>query len=165
MGEGITGWVASQKKPVAISSNAWADPRFKAFSHLPEDRYEAFLSVPVMLKEKVIGVINVQHRKPKVHSKHEVELLTTIARLMAGAIENAWLLQESARKSRVIEDLEEDLKSRKAVERAKGLLMQSRGLGEDAAFRWMRQESMSRRKTLREIAEAVILAEELSRKR
>lgn len=165
VGEGITGWVASQKKPVAISKNAWADPRFKAFASLPEDRYEAFLSVPMMLKEKVIGVINVQHRKPRIHPPREAELLTTIGRLMAGAIENAWLLHESARKSQMIEELKEDLQSRKIVERAKGLLMQTRGLSEETAFRWLRQESMSRRKTMREIAEAVILAEEFSRKR
>lgn len=164
VGEGITGWVASQKKPVAISSNAWEDPRFKTFSNLPEDRYEAFLSVPLVLKGKVIGVVNVQHRRPRIHTSNEIELLTTIGQLMAGAIENAWLLHESARKSKVIEGLEEDLKTRKVVERAKGLLMRSRNWSEEAAFKWLRQESMSRRKTMREIAEAVILAEELSRK-
>jgi uroporphyrinogen-III synthase len=165
VGEGITGWVASQKKPVAISQNAWTDPRFKAFSDLPEDRYEAFLSVPLMLKEKVIGVVNVQHRKPRVYPPHEIKVLATVGRLMAGAIENAWLIQESARKSRMIEELEEDLKTRKVLERAKGLLMLNRNLSEEAAYQWLRQESMSRRKTMREIAEAVLLAEELSRQK
>ncbi len=61
-GEGITGWVAEQNKVVAISENAYADKRFKGFDVLPEDKYEALLSVPIIYKEKVSGVINVQHK-------------------------------------------------------------------------------------------------------
>lgn len=161
VGEGITGWVAHEKKPVAISKNAWADPRFKSFTTLPEDRYEAFLSVPMILKNKVIGVINVQHRKSRRHSPTQIHLLTAIGRLVAGAIEHAWLLRESERKTKLIEDLEEDLKTRKAVERAKGLLMHTKGWGETEAFRWIQKESMARRKSMREIAEAVVLAADL----
>jgi len=162
VGEGITGWVASEKKPVAIPRNAWKDPRFKAFSDLPEDRYEAFLSIPLLLQGKAIGVLNIQHRKPHAHSARETRLLTTIGLLVAGAIEHAWLVQESARKSRVIAGLEEDLKTRKAVEQAKGHLMDSKGWTEAEAFRWIQKESMAQRKTMREIAEAVLLARRLS---
>ena len=64
LGEGITGWVAEHGKNVAIARHANEDPRFKLFNTLPEDRYEAFLSVPIILKKNVMGVINVQHRKP-----------------------------------------------------------------------------------------------------
>ena len=64
MGQGITGWVAEHRKPVVIGRNAYQDPRFLSFTELPEDRYEAFLSVPVLCREKVVGVINVQHREP-----------------------------------------------------------------------------------------------------
>ena len=48
VGQGITGWVAENRRPVAISENAFKAPRFQAFSELPEDRFEAFLSVPVI---------------------------------------------------------------------------------------------------------------------
>src|SRR3989475_3745026 len=57
LGEGITGWVAQQGRAVAIASNASDDPRFKFFHNLPEDRHQAFLSVPLMAKREVIGVI------------------------------------------------------------------------------------------------------------
>lgn len=63
LGEGITGWVAAEKKAVAISQGANKDPRFKFFRSLPEDRFEAFVSVPIMYKHGVCGVINVQHKK------------------------------------------------------------------------------------------------------
>ncbi len=47
MNEGLTGWVAREKRLLAISREAYRDPRFKFFSDLPEDTYEAFLSAPV----------------------------------------------------------------------------------------------------------------------
>lgn len=63
LGEGITGWVAKEKTEVAISKGANRDARFKFFRSLPEDRFEAFLSVPIVYKRNVTGVINVQHQK------------------------------------------------------------------------------------------------------
>ena len=62
MGEGVTGWVAEHQAPVALSTTPARDPRFKIFPTLIEDTYEAFLSVPLVNKGKVIGVINVHHR-------------------------------------------------------------------------------------------------------
>ena len=62
-GEGITGWVAKENKPVAISKNAYQDKRFKNFDVLPEDQYEAFLSVPIVFKGRAIGVVNIQHKE------------------------------------------------------------------------------------------------------
>lgn len=78
MDEGLTGWVARERKMLAISLEAYKDPRFKTFSNLPEDSYEAFLSVPVIARNRVIGVINVQHRMPRRHPGAEMELLTTV---------------------------------------------------------------------------------------
>src|SRR3989338_9133687 len=49
-GEGITGWVAAHKKTVLLPKNAYRDDRFKFFKELPEDLYEAFLSVPIVDK-------------------------------------------------------------------------------------------------------------------
>lgn len=76
--EGLTGWVARERKTLAISMEAYKDPRFKRFSELPEDAFEAFLSAPVIARNRVIGVINVQHRMPHRHSGSEMELLTTV---------------------------------------------------------------------------------------
>lgn len=76
--EGLTGWVARERRLLAISREAYNDPRFKYFSDLPEDTYEAFLSAPVISRNRVVGVINVQHRVPHSHTGSEMELLTTV---------------------------------------------------------------------------------------
>jgi signal transduction protein with GAF and PtsI domain len=76
--EGITGWVARERRMVAISREAYKDPRFKFFGDLPEDTYEAFLSAPVIARNRVVGVINVQHRQPHAHTGSEMEVLTTV---------------------------------------------------------------------------------------
>ena len=97
LNEGLTGWVARERKMLAITMEAYKDSRFKAFSELPEDTYESFLSSPVIARNRVVGVINVQHRLPQRHSGAEMELLTTVgeqvgcllvlARMPASAIE------------------------------------------------------------------------------
>ena len=78
MGQGITGWVAEHREPVAISQGATQDPRFQYFNELPEDTYEAFLSAPVIARNRVVGVVNVQHRVPHQHTGSEMEVLTTV---------------------------------------------------------------------------------------
>ena len=88
-GEGITGWVARENKPVAITQKAYKDKRFKDFDVLPEDRYEALLSVPIVNKKDAIGVINVQHKKSHEYASSIVNLISIIAKQISGVIENA----------------------------------------------------------------------------
>jgi len=78
LGEGLTGRVARERRLLSISREAYLDPRFKTFTDLPEDTYEAFLSAPVIVHNKIAGVINVQHREPHFHTGGEMELLTTV---------------------------------------------------------------------------------------
>jgi signal transduction protein with GAF and PtsI domain len=100
VGEGITGWVAREAKPVAIPRHASKDARFKFFHNLPEDRYEAFLSVPIIAPtDRMIGVINVQHRRAHRHTEQEITLLSIIGHQVGGAIENARLYQETSRRA------------------------------------------------------------------
>ena len=97
--EGLTGWVARERRLLAISREAYKDPRFKTFGELEEDTYEAFLSAPVIARNRVVGVINVQHRLPHQHNGSEMEVLTTVgeqvgcvlvlARLAPSAVESA----------------------------------------------------------------------------
>jgi GAF domain-containing protein len=95
MGEGITGWVAQHKSVVALSANASLDARFKAFQALPEDTYEAFLSVPLVSDGDLIGVINVHHRSPHTHTPEQVALVSFIGEQLGGAIAKARLVQRS----------------------------------------------------------------------
>ncbi len=99
IGEGITGWVAKESKGVHIKENAYKDKRFKGFDLLPEDKYEAFLSVPIIYKKRATGVINIQHKKPYQHSPKTVMLLSTIAKQVSGVIENARLYAEAKKKA------------------------------------------------------------------
>ena len=78
LGEGLTGWVARERRLLSVSREAYLDKRFKLFSDLPEDTFEAFLSVPVIVQNAVAGVLNVQHRQPHFHSGGEMEMLTTV---------------------------------------------------------------------------------------
>src|ERR1700686_5465497 len=57
LGQGITGWVAEHREPVAVAQKASEDARFQLFNELPEDRFEAFWSVPVLSRARVVGVI------------------------------------------------------------------------------------------------------------
>jgi GAF domain-containing protein len=95
IGEGVTGWVAKHQSVVALTSRAWADPRFKTFASLPEDTYEAFLSVPLINSGQIIGVINVHHRQAHEHSAEEVALLSYVAEQMGGAIAKTRLSEQS----------------------------------------------------------------------
>jgi signal transduction protein with GAF and PtsI domain len=105
LGEGITGWVAEKKKPVAIAKNAGEDPRFKFFNKLQEDTYQAFLSVPVTLANDLVGVLNVSHKKAHTHTSHELEMGKTIAHEIAGAIAHAQIHHQSRKKSQQIQAL------------------------------------------------------------
>ena len=99
VGEGITGWVAKESKTVHIKKNAYKDSRFKNFDVLPEDRYAAFLSIPIIYKKSTIGVINVQHKKERDSSQSLVGLISTIAKQVSGVIENARLYAETKKKA------------------------------------------------------------------
>jgi two-component system sensor histidine kinase/response regulator len=96
-GEGVTGWVAEHQSVVALGSKASADPRFKNFSALVEDTYEAFLSVPLVNKGRTIGVINVHHRESHEHSEQEISSITFIGEQMVSAIAKSLLEEENAR--------------------------------------------------------------------
>ncbi|WP_263368315.1 uroporphyrinogen-III synthase [Edaphobacter bradus] len=154
VGQGITGWVAEHKEPVAIAANASEDPRFKAFKNVPEDKFEAMLSVPILCASKTVGVINLQHRLSYKHTANEVRMLSMIGFLVGAEIERVRLESENT-------ELAGRLETRRAVERAKGILQRDLGVSEEEAYRMMQRESRQRRKSMLEIAEVILLGEEI----
>jgi signal transduction protein with GAF and PtsI domain len=156
LGHGITGWVAQHQRPVAVERNAFEDPRFKAFHQLPEDRFEAFLSVPISTRGKVVGVINLQQREPYVFSQREIRLIATAGFLVGAEIEMARLENANS-------ELSQQLNTRKAVERAKGILQRDLYLSEEQAYLTLQSQSRQRRKPMREVAEAIVLSDEIKR--
>jgi uroporphyrinogen-III synthase len=154
MGQGITGWVAEHRQPVVVGNRAFEDSRFKVFNELPEDRYEAFLSVPILSRGKLVGVINVQHRQPHAHSQREQQIIAMVGFLVGAEIELARLEAENTQ-------LSERLEERKVVDRAKGILQRELGITEEEAYVTIQRQSRQRRKTKKEIAEAIIISEEV----
>ncbi|HYP15466.1 MAG TPA: GAF domain-containing protein [Bryobacteraceae bacterium] len=164
VGEGVTGWVAEHKSVVALSSNAAADRRFKRFPGLIEDTYQAFLSVPLVSGGDLIGVINVHHRQPHNHTPEEIGLATFIGEQMGGAISREVLSEQNARLMEETQEMKRRLEERKLVERAKGILQYKYKLTEEEAYLRLRNESRRLRRPMKDLAEAIILAEDLSRK-
>jgi uroporphyrinogen-III synthase len=163
MGEGITGWVAEHKSVVALSSHATSDARFKMFQGLVEDTYEAFLSVPLVSSGDVIGVVNVHHRESHEHSPEEIGMAVFIGEQIGVAISKASLLEENARLLEQTLEMRRELETRKLVERAKGILQQRHKLTEEEAYLKLRDQSRRLRRPMKELAEAIILSEEIDR--
>jgi signal transduction protein with GAF and PtsI domain len=107
LGEGVTGWAAKEKKPVALSRKAYEDPRFKSFTSLAEDKYEAFLAIPILAKGKIIGVMNVHHKKEHEYPADQINLLFTISKYLGSAIHNAQVYEEVNRKAKQLDLLSE----------------------------------------------------------
>lgn len=151
LGEGLTGHAAKTGKPVA-AGHAATNPHFKYLPETKEKMFESLLAVPLISRGRVIGAINVQTREEREYSSDEIELLSIIADVAAGELEKAVLYDE-------IGGLKEALETRKLVERAKGILMKRHSIGEQEAFSRIQTQARTSRKTMRQVAEAIILAE------
>jgi FixJ family two-component response regulator len=158
IGQGITGWVAEHQQPVMVPSKAYDDPRFKALTDLPEDRYESFFSVPLVSGRRLVGVINLQNRAPHEYTRRETNLMATIGFLVGAEVERARLESENSR-------LADQLETRKVMERAKGILQRDLEINEEDAYLMLQRECRQRRKPMREVAEAIILSDELKNSR
>jgi signal transduction protein with GAF and PtsI domain len=160
-GEGVTGWVAAHKSVVALSAKASADRRFKNVPGLVEDTFEAFLSVPLISGGDVIGVINVHHKKPHAHTPEQVALLSFMGEQMGGAIARSRVMNENARLQEESLEIKRQLEARKLIERAKGILQAKYHITEEDSYLRLRGESRRLRRPMRDLAEAIILAEDV----
>jgi two-component system, response regulator PdtaR len=156
LNEGVVGYVATTKKPLRIK-NVLRNRRFKEKEMARRLGLVSMVGVPLRLKDdRVIGVLNCFTCEPYDFSETEVNLLTAVANQAAVAILNTELMV----KTRVIQ---EELETRKLVERAKEVVMQRMNLKGDEAYRWLQKKSMDSRRSMRQVAEAVLLSAELNR--
>jgi signal transduction protein with GAF and PtsI domain len=154
MNEGVVGYVASHNRPL-ILKDVLKEPRFKEKEMAGKLGLVSMVGVPMHVKDdRAIGVLNCFTAEPHDFSETEVNLITTVANQAAIAIENTRLLV----RTKVIE---EELTTRKLIERAKEILMVKKNLPADKAFRWLQKKSMDTRKSMKEIAEALILSQDL----
>ncbi|MCL5073363.1 MAG: GAF and ANTAR domain-containing protein [Actinobacteria bacterium] len=156
LGEGIAGKVALENKPMIVENIQEAEEyKFKDIGM--KEGLVSMLSVPLHVKGKVIGVLNTYTSRPHNFSEYEINILKTVADQAAIVIENYRLLVET-------KVIKEELDTRKAIERAKGMLMKDQNLSEHEAFRKIQKFAMNNNKSMREISEAIILSSELKGK-
>ncbi len=237
MGEGLAGLVGKERKIISISKKAYKDKRFKVFKNLKEDTYEAIISVPIIFKDNLVGVMNVQHKNEHRYTRTEKTILKMLSELVSGALERDWLYEQYKKKAEILENildsildengdicqkiemmifkiikkpvkviqdnkiqsdiksnyfsvilsdknltdeqkkaillilnqadlimknkkLKDEIEERKAVERAKGILMKH-GMSEEEAYNYIRKKAMDNRKTIKEIAESIVILKEV----
>lgn len=152
--EGVAGFVATHNQTLRIR-DVLKEPRFKEKDLARKMGLVSMLSVPLQVRdEEIIGVLNVFTNEPHDFPAPEVNLITAIGNLTALAILNADLREQ-------MQAAQEELETRKVIERAKEVLARRRDLPGDQAFRWLQKRSMDSRKSMRQIAEAVILSEDV----
>jgi GAF domain-containing protein len=152
--EGVVGFVATHNQPLVVP-DVLKEPRFKEKEMARKLGLVSMLSIPLEVKEdKVIGVLNCFTVETHKFSQAEINLITAVANQAAIAIMNTELMV----KTKVIQ---EELETRKLVERAKDILMHKRKIKGDEAYRWLQRHSMDSRKSMRQVAEAILLSAEL----
>lgn len=156
LGEGIAGKAAIENKALCVL-DVKKDIRYLNRDIARAEGLCSLASVPMAVKGRVIGVLNCYTSQKHVFTKHELQLLGVLANQAAVAIENAEL-DIRARSA------EEALLTRKLIERAKDILSQEANILPSEAYRLIQKQSMDSRKTMREIAEAIILAKEIKNK-
>jgi len=157
VGEGIAGRVVKENKPITVK-DVTKEKEYKYKDIAKREGLCSLLCVPLAVKDRVIGVINCYTSSPHDFTETEINLLSSIANQAAVAIENTELMV----KTRVIQ---EELEARKKIERAKGILMKRGGLTEEEAYLTLQKYSMDHRKSMCEVAEAIILANDLEKKK
>jgi len=148
--------VVLEKKPITVL-NVTKEPGFVFPDVAKKEGIASLLSVPMLIKDRAIGVINCYTKSEHNFQKEEIDILQAVANQAAVAIENTHLSQE-------IFAAREALEARKTIERAKGILMRELGVSEDEAYKKIHKKSMDLRKTMKEIAEAIILTSDLKKK-
>jgi len=154
LNEGVVGFVVTHRQPLIIK-NVLDEPRFKEKEMAKKLGLVSMVGVPLNVREdKVIGVLNCFTAERHDFTETEVNLIIAVANQAAVAIMNTELMV----KTQVIQ---EELETRKLVERAKEVLMHRRNMTGEEAFRWVQKHSMTTRKSMRKVAEAILLSEEL----
>lgn len=155
IGEGIAGKVVKENRPIAVK-DVTKESEYKHKDIAKKEGLKSLLCVPLAVKNKVIGVINCYTSKTHNFSDTQINMLSSIASQAAVAIENTELLV----KTKIIK---EELEARKRIERAKGILMKEEGITEEQAYLKLQKYSMDMRKSMREVAEAIILARDFKK--
>jgi len=156
LGMGPTALLAKHRVPIAISSNSQKQPAARIFDQWSTDPGETFVSIPLLARRKLVGLINLQRHRARRYSIREVKLLSSVGVLLGADIGISRVESQNS-------DLLMELETRKLVERGKGILQRNHGLSEEQAYLTLQRYSRQKRKPMREIAQAIILGDECKR--
>jgi two-component system, NarL family, sensor kinase len=110
IGEGVAGWVAAHGEPAVIVDDKTADPRYRYIPALRGEEFTSMVSVPIVTPlGHLVGVLNVHTRLRRKFAAADVDLLRSVAGLVAGAIENARLHQRLADREAALEAFAEQM--------------------------------------------------------
>ncbi len=154
LGKGYMALLAEHRVPVAISSNSQEQSEARIPDQWSTDPGETFVSVPLLARKELVGVINLQHHRLRRYSLREVKLLSNAGFLLGADIAISRLESQNS-------DLLMELETRKLVECGKGILQWELGLSEHEAFLALQRESQQKKRPLKEIAQAIILSAEV----
>jgi signal transduction protein with GAF and PtsI domain len=150
VGESVSGRAVKERHPIAVL-DVTREKQFRFPDIARREKIVSMLSVPMMVGKRAIGVVNVYTTEPRPFIQAEIKLLQAVANQAAVAIQNTSLQEEVVAARNAAE-------TQKILNRAKAVLQKTMHLSEDEAHRLLLRSSRNNRKTLREVAEAVILA-------
>jgi GAF domain-containing protein len=142
--EGLTGWVARTGEPAFIREDALSDPRMKYVPELEEERFQSMVAVPMPARSgEVLGVVVLHTVAPREFDEGVLNFLAHTASLVAGAIENARVYEESRLRVDALTNLAEFSEGIVAVGGREELYQVVTGgvrrvLGCDASQLWLR---------------------------
>lgn len=154
LGQGYTAMLAQHRFPVALSTDGRPQAEPRIFDQWSVDPGETFVSVPWLARKELVGVINLEHHRPRRYSLREVKLLSSVGFLLGVDIGISRLESRNS-------DLLLELETRKLVERGKGILQRELGLSEHEAFLALQRQSQQKKRPMKEIAQAIILSAEV----
>jgi signal transduction protein with GAF and PtsI domain len=154
IGQSVSGKVVEKKQAIQVA-DVTKDPIYNYPGIARQEGLRSLLSVPLLLSEKVIGVLNCYTEEEKVFNKEEVQLVQTIANQAAIVIEHTRLVSEEAAARLALE-------TKRSIDAAKRVLMKRHRMNEEEAHRFIQKASMDKNKPQKDIAEAIILSAELS---
>jgi len=154
---GYAAALAEHRQPIAVCETAGQPSRVKHFSSWSTDPGETFVYIPLVARSKLLGAISLKHHQPHRYSQRELRLLSSVAHLLGTDIRISELEKQNS-------DLMLELETRKLVERGKGILQRDLGLSEEQASLILLRQSREKRRPMKDIAQAIILSNELRRR-
>ncbi len=154
VGESVSGRAVQTRQPITVL-DVKTEQGYKYPEIASQEGLTSLVAVPMRVKDRVMGVLNCYTTEEHEFTQEEIQLLQGVANQAALAIDNTRLLAEKVAS-------QEALETRKKVERAKGILMKRHQVGEMEAYRMLQKQSMDKRHSLKEIAEAIIVSEDIA---